>query len=130
MVVDTSAIIAIFNEEADYQKIASALSSPSTLCYISAASVLEAYIVTLNRKGVEAWSDIERLIEGAEIQTVSITEDVLSHAMEAYRRYGKGRHPAKLNFGDCFSYGLAKVMNEPLLFVGGDFTKTDIEAVL
>ena len=76
-----------------------------------------------------AWPDIENFIE-AELDIVSVTEEVLTYAIEGFRRYGKGRHPAKLNYGDCLAYGTAKALNLPMLFVGHDFSQTDIASVL
>ncbi len=128
MVIDTSAIIAVAGKEDGYQNIISAMLSSPRRC-ISSASVLEVYMVTLGRMGADAWPDIENFIE-AKLDIVSVSEEVLTHAIEGYRRYGKGRHPAKLNYGDCFAYGTAKALNFPLLFVGNDFSQTDIASAL
>ena len=75
-------------------------------------------------------ADLEALVERLRIEVVPFDQTQLAHAVDAFRRYGKGRHPAALNLGDCCSYGLAKALNEPLLFKGGDFAQTDVAAVL
>lgn len=74
-------------------------------------------------------SELRGFIERAAITTVPFTAEQLSIAIDAFRRFGKGRHPAELNFGDCFSYALAKATREPLLFKGNDFARTDIDQV-
>lgn len=73
---------------------------------------------------------MDALLTGFGIQIVAVTEDHARHAREAYRRYGRGNHPARLNLGDCFAYALAKARGEPLLFKGGDFSRTDVEAAI
>ena len=128
MVIDTSAIIAVSGKESGYKNLINAMLS-SQQRYISSASVLEVYLVTLGRMGAGAWPDIEHFIE-TELDTVPVSQEILTHAIEGFRRYGKGRHPAKLNYGDCFTYGTAKALDLPLLFVGDDFSQTDLTSVL
>jgi ribonuclease VapC len=87
---------------------------------------LEASIVLAARFGESADKELDILLHKADIETVSLTSEQTELAREAWKRFGKGRHAAALNFGDCFSYALAKSLGAPLLFVGDDFGKTDI----
>ena len=96
---------------------------------ISAATVVEATLVIESRYGPAGGRELDFLIAKAGLSIESVTAEQAEVAREAWRRYGKGRHSAGLNFGDCFSYALAKVTGEALLFKGEDFTKTDITAV-
>jgi ribonuclease VapC len=93
---------------------------------ISAATLLELNIVMINRHGVKAARMVDRLIQEARFQVESFTVQHAELAREAYARYGKGQQTAALNYGDCFSYALAKATGLPLLFKGRDFSKTDI----
>ena len=95
---------------------------------MSAVSFLEAAIVLESRSGAAAGHDLDAFLEAAEIELVPVTPDQARAARQAWRRFGKGNHPAGLNFGDCFSYALAESAREPLLFKGEDFARTDIEA--
>ena len=97
---------------------------------ISAASVFEAGIVLLRRYGPEALSDLQDLIEQSGLQIEPVTVEQAELALDAYQHFGKGRHNASLNFGDCFTYALAKAVGQPVLFKGNDFSQTDLEAVL
>ena len=128
MVVDTSALVAILLNEADAGVLASAIANaPKRL--ISAASALEAAIVIQCRKGADGAALLDDLLAAAGFEIVSLDEAQYRLARVAYQRFGKGRHPAGLNFGDCCSYALARHRNEPLLFKGNDFSKTDIAVV-
>ena len=93
---------------------------------ISAVSVLEAAMVLEGRKGDDAGSDLDLFLRRASIETVAFDPEQLLVARTAFRRFGKGRHAAGLNFGDCASYALAQWSGEPLLFKGSDFTATDV----
>lgn len=93
---------------------------------MSAAGLLEASMILHSRKGAEGVRDLELLIVRFRIEINPFTESQARIARVAFERYGKGRHPAKLNFGDCMAYGLAKETGEELLFKGTDFTRTDI----
>jgi len=128
MVVDTSAVLAILlaePEAADYAQFIE--DDPTPL--ISAASVFEAGIVLISRHGLEARVDLWDFIEQGGLQVEPVTAEQAELALDAYQRFGKGRHRAGLNFGDCFAYALCKVTGQPLLFKGKDFSQTDIATV-
>jgi ribonuclease VapC len=129
IVVDTSALIAIFDREPDAALYADAIAEADSPL-ISAATLLELHIVMLNRHGGRAGQIVDRLIQDAGFQIEHFTAQHLELAREAYVRYGKGRNGAGLNYGDCFSYALAKATGLPLLFKGSDFSKTDLVAAL
>ena len=94
---------------------------------MSAANFLEAAIVIESRGGPAAGAELDRFLETAGIALVDVSSEQVQAARRAWRRFGKGNHPAGLNFGDCFAYALAKSSGEPLLFKGEDFAQTDIE---
>ena len=127
MIVDSSAVLAILFGEADARRHASAIMAAYP-CRMSVANVLEASIALERRGGATAAHELDALLERAEIELVPVTVEHLEAARRAWRRFGKGNHPAALNFGDCFAYALAWTTGEPLLFKGGDFSQTDIEA--
>lgn len=127
MVVDTSVIVAILLMEPDRSELSRKLSRASSR-QLSSVSYMEAGMVLTSRFGATAEHEINHLLFTARIDVVSIGLSHAKLALEAFRHYGKGRHPAALNFGDCFSYALAKSAAETLLFKGGDFAKTDIPA--
>lgn len=126
MVVDTSALVAILKREEGWERLADALASASNR-RISAATLVEAGIVVHAMYGDHGERELDLLLSRARIETVAVTEEQSEIARSAFRRFGKGRHPAALNFGDCFSYALAATLDEPLLFVGNDFSRTDIQ---
>jgi ribonuclease VapC len=95
---------------------------------MSAASYLESAIIIDDRFGYEGARDLKLFLAEAEIAIEPVTLEQAEVAREAYRRFGKGNHPAALNFGDCFAYALARVTVQPLLFKGDDFSQTDVEA--
>ena len=127
MIIDTSAVLAVLLGEPDaehYEKtIASAL--PRRM---SVVGLLEAAIVLESRGGTAAADELDLFLQTAEIELAGVTAEQAQAARRAWRRFGKGNHPAGLNFGDCFAYALAETNNEPLLFKGEDFSRTDIEA--
>ncbi len=129
MVIDTSALLAILLAESDAEIFAEAIAR-ETQCFISAASILETHIVILNRYGEGGVSDLDFFVKRAGASIEPVTNDQLVFARRAYDLYGKGRHPACLNFGDCFPYALSKLTGNTLLFKGQDFSKTDIESAL
>jgi ribonuclease VapC len=96
---------------------------------VSAANLLEAALVIEARKGEPGGRELDALIQKAEVVVVPVDAEHVSEARRAYRRFGKGRHPAALNFGDLFAYALARTSGEPLLFKGEDFAKTDVSRV-
>ncbi|MPT24699.1 type II toxin-antitoxin system VapC family toxin [Ancylobacter polymorphus] len=128
MVIDTSAIIAIFFNEPDAALYRERIAEDSVRL-MSAATLVEAAMVIEARYGDTGGAELDLWLHKAEVEIVSVTDDHADQARRAWRRYGKGRHPAGLNYGDCFSYALAVLSGEPLLFKGADFAQTDIEAV-
>ena len=128
MVVETSAVLAILLEEPEAAEFAQLIEDAPTPL-ISAASVFEAGIVLLSRYGLEAWGDLQDFIEQGGLQVEPVTAEQAALAFEAYQRFGKGRHRAGLNFGDCFAYALCQATGQPLLFKGQDFSQTDIATV-
>jgi len=128
MVVDTSALIAILLQEPEAHTFAVALQNASVRL-VSAVSALEASIVIEARKGPSGGRDLDLLLHRANAELVAFTAEQSEIARNAYRKYGKGLHPAGLNFGDCCAYALAKVSGEPLLAKGADFPKTDVALV-
>ena len=127
MIVDTSAIVAILGDEPDASRIKAALAAAHPR-RMSVVNALEVTMVVESRGGSAAGADFERVMSRAHIETVPVTREQLASAQYAWRRFGKGNHPAGLNFGDCFAYALADVTREPLLFKGDDFARTDIQA--
>lgn len=126
MIVDTSALLAVLLREEDAGRFEAAIAA--TPCRMSAANVLEATMVLEGRGGTAAGRALDAFLTSAEVATAPITLEQLEIARDAWRRYGKGNHPAALNFGDCFAYALALATGEALLFKGNDFAQTDVEA--
>ncbi len=129
MIVDSSAILAILNCEPDAELYDEKIALAEN-CRISAANLLETAIVTESRGGLEAGNELDLFLESADIEVAPVTPRQVSTARRAWRRFGKGRHRAKLNFGDCFACALSATTGEPLLFKGNDFTQTDVNAAL
>ena len=129
MIIDTSAVLAILFAEDGAKRYADAMAS-AEVCLISAANYLEAGIVVDNQIGAAAGRQLDSLISRAEIQVEAVTREHADIARQAYLDFGKGNHPARLNFGDCFAYALSKTTGQPLLFKGADFAKTDVEIAL
>ena len=128
MVIDTSAIVAILFDEPERPQFAAAIDA-AALRLLSAATLVEATLVVEGRKGRRAEGMVDRFVEDAEIEVLPVTIEHAQLACEAFRAFGKGRHAAGLNLGDCFAYALAKASDEALLFKGDDFPKTDIVPV-
>jgi ribonuclease VapC len=127
MVIDTSVLIAILLGEEEAQSFARSIAAdPKRI--ISAFTALEAGIVIEAMKGEAGGRELDLLIHRVGIEIVPLNGEQFEVARAAWRAYGKGRHPAGLNIGDCCSYALAKVSGEPLLFKGNDFSQTDIAA--
>jgi len=126
MVIDTSAVVAILLGEPEAESLARAIAGdPQRL--ISAFTALEAGIVVEAKKGESAGRELDLLLHQARIEIVPVTAEQFEIARSAWRKYGKGRHPAGLNIGDCCSYALSKCAGEPLLFKGNDFSQTDVK---
>lgn len=129
MVIDTSALIAILTGEVDAERYEAAIAA-DPLRLISAATLLEASIVIEARLGEDAGRELDLLLHKARVEIVSVDANQIEIARDAFRRFGKGRHRAGLNYGDCFSYAAAVARGEGLLFKGDDFARTDVTAVL
>ena len=126
MIVDTSALIAILRDERDAMSYANAIAS-ATVRRLSAANYVETAAVIDASRDPIASRRFDDLVREAQFVIEPVTETQARIAREAYRDFGRGsRHPAGLNFGDCFAYALAKALNEPLLFKGDDFAHTDV----
>jgi ribonuclease VapC len=133
MFVDASALAAILLEEKDFPIFANRLDASDASC-ITPFVMMETGLAMMRELegGAEAAkADIQRLLRQFRINTVELTSEMILAALQAYERYGKGRsHPAKLNMGDCLSYGAARVLGVPLLYKGEDFAKTDVRSAL
>ncbi len=128
MIVDTSAVMAILLGESGAERYDEAIAE-APRCLISVVNFLEAAIVLESRSGAAAGQELDAFLEEAAIELAPVTFDQAQAARRAWRRFGKGNHPAGLNFGDCFAYALSESTGEPLLFKGRDFALTDIESV-
>jgi len=129
MIIDTSAIVAILRNESDAAFFARAIADASNR-RVSSVNYVEAAVVIDASGDPIASRRVDDFFKAARISIEAITQTHAQIARDAYRDFGKGSgHPAKLNFGDCFAYALAKDMNEPLLFKGNDFAHTDITSV-
>ena len=127
MILDTSALIAILRQEPEAERFAKAIEmDPEPK--ISAANYVEAAAVVYAARDARASRELDQLLSVAAVELSPVTARQAKLASEAYRDFGRGSgHPARLNFGDCFAYALAKDLGEPLLFKGTDFAKTDVE---
>jgi ribonuclease VapC len=125
MVIDTSALLAILQNEPERSAYNRAIELADTRT-LSTASFVELSMVIESRYGPEGTRDLDLFLSRANIELIPVSSDQAYVARQAFRQYGKGRHPAGLNFGDCFSYALAKSLGEPLLFKGNDFSQTDL----
>jgi len=125
VIIDPSVILAILNNEPERNDFIEAITKASSRD-MSTAGFVEASIVLENRYGYDGVRDFDLFLVKANIGLVPVDRKQATIARRAYKEYGKGRHPAGLNFGDCFSYALAKAKNDVLLFKGNDFSKTDV----
>ena len=125
MVVDSSAVLAILFNEAERDTFSDALADAGVRL-MSSVNALEAAVVVSSRKGSSGAMELDLLLHRSEFEVVPFTTDHFRLARDAYERYGKGRHPAGLNLGDCCAYALARHTGEPLLFKGDDFPRTDV----
>lgn len=128
--VDTSALVAIVLGEPDAERYASALTQHAGDIDVSTATLVETSIVLIARQGEAAADDLTRLLQLTGTNAVPVDAAQQHAAVAAWRRFGKGRHPAALNMGDCFAYALAKTGGTALLYKGNDFAQTDIPAAI
>ena len=126
MVIDTSALMAILSQEPTADRLMTAVAADRTRL-VSAATVVEASLVLMGRYGEAGDPPLDRLLRSIGAEVVPVGEEQVALARDGALRFGRGRHPAALDFGDCFSYALSMERGEPLLFVGDDFSKTDVE---
>ena len=129
MVLDTSALLALLLNEPEADAFRVAVEEDVTRL-VSAATLLEAALVIEARKGEAGGRELDLLVHKAEIHVVPVDGEHVAEARRAYRRYGKGRHAAGLNYGDVFAYALARTTGEPLLFKGDALARTDVRRVL
>ncbi len=129
MVIDTLALVAILTNEDDAEQLENAIDRDAVRM-ISVATVLETTIVLENRFGEAGTRELDLLIRRLPVDIRPVDCDQLEWARFAFQTYGRGRHPARLNFGDCFPYALSKITGEPLLYKGADFSQTDLASAL
>jgi ribonuclease VapC len=129
MVLDTSALITLLLDEPDAEAFRAALEDDATRL-VSAATLLETALVIEARKGDAGGRELDLLVHKAGAEIVPVDAEQVAEARRAYRRFGRGRHAAGLNFGDVFAYALARTSGEPLLFKGSDFARTDVARVM
>ena len=125
IVVDTSAIIAVLYREPGLDRFVRAIAEAES-CFLSAVGYFEAAMVLIGRSAPEAAMALDSFVERSAIELVPFDDEQAKQARDAFIRFGKGRHPAALNFGDCVSYALAQARGLPLLYKGDDFAKTDV----
>ncbi len=126
MVIDTSAVVAILLDEPERHRF-NELIEISARRFISAGTLIETALVIETRRGDIGRRALDAFLNEARFETIAVDSDQVTIARTAFRTYGRGRHRAGLNFGDCFAYALAKATGEPLLFTGADFARTDIQ---
>ena len=129
IVIDTSALMALLLQESDAEALLDA-AARAAVVHLSTASRLELGLVAESERHVIEATEVEQLLLALRVEVMPFDQHQLHWALEGWRRYGKGRHRAGLNLGDCFSYGLARALNAPLLFKGDDFAATDVAAAL
>jgi ribonuclease VapC len=125
MIVDSSALLAIIFREAGFEVIVKQMTEAKVML-VGTPTLAETGIVLHARLGEQSYGMLERLLDEFEIEEIAFGEIHWREAVEAFRRFGRGKHPAALNFGDCLTYAAARLCGEPLLFVGQDFSKTDL----
>lgn len=127
MVLDASAIVSILLQEPGFRALAEKINDADPVL-IGAPTVFEAAIVLENKKADQGGARLKAFLRDEDIEVIPFGEDHQRAALSAFLRFGKGRHPAQLNFGDCLAYAIADIADQPLLYVGDDFSKTDIKA--
>ena len=129
MVVDSSAVVAILQKERGWEALREAILAAER-CLMPAPTLVEAAMVFESRRGEAGARELDALLAAAGIEIAPFDRQQAALAREAFRRFGKRRHPANLNFSDCLAYAAAKRLGEPLLFTGEDFRRTDIAPAL
>lgn len=129
IVIDSSAVLAIFFDEPERSAFVDLISGDDEAC-MGAPNLLEASMIVEARQGKAGCRDLDELAGALELRIVPFDAAHVEAARDAFRRYGKGRHRAALNFGDCCAYGLARTLDAPLLFKGNDFSLTDVKRAL
>lgn len=129
MILDSSAVIAAIIEEAGHERLVEAIADAAEVA-IGAPTLVEIDMVMLGRFGLSGRALVGHFLERNGVIVLAFDEAHRHEAAEAFIRFGKGRHPAALNYGDCMTYAMAHLANRPLLFTGDDFAKTDIPAAI
>jgi len=127
VIVDSSALVAIVLREPGWERLVARLAAEDT-CAVGAPTLVETGLVLTAKMGKKAQAVLSRLVQETGLAIIPFAEEHWPLAIEAYARFGKGRHAAALNYGDCLTYAVARLAERPLLFVGDDFTKTDLPA--
>lgn len=128
MILDTSAIVTVLREEVGSQRVADEMAVAPSIA-VGAPTLVESAMVLTARLGLAGRTLLSRLMEEKDVAILSFTDQHWVAGFEAFHRFGKGRHPAALNFGDCLTYATARLAREPLLCIGDDFARTDLELV-
>lgn len=128
MIVDSSALIAVLLKETDHKRLVDALAAAPRVA-VGGPTLAETGMVLVSGLGISGKTLLARLVQEVQIDVISLGSGHWTVAVDAFAKYGKGRHPAALNFGDCLTYAVARVAAEPLLCVGDDFPRTDLELV-
>ncbi|HEY2949410.1 MAG TPA: type II toxin-antitoxin system VapC family toxin [Micromonosporaceae bacterium] len=128
MIVDSSALVAIILREPGHESVLDALADAAT-AGVGAPTLVETGIVLTARLGLPGKTLLARLVQEADLTVIGFTADHWSAAVDAYNRFGNGRHAADLNFGDCLTYAVAKLAGQPVLCLGDDFAQTDLTVV-
>jgi len=128
MILDSSSLLAIIFQESGYEGLLGRIEAAPVVA-VGAPTLAETGIVLEARLGTASHGMLERMLDELNVEEIAFGSLHWREAVDAFRRYGKGRHPAGLNFGDCLTYAAAYLSGEPLLFVGDDFAKTDVGVV-
>jgi ribonuclease VapC len=130
VIVDSSAIVAILLKEPGWEPLLDHIAAADPVPGVGAPTLVETGIVLAARLGIPGKTLLARFMQESGMRHIAFHADHWTVAIDAYLRYGKGRHPAALNFGDCITYAISRIADEPLLCIGDDFTKTDLPLVL
>jgi ribonuclease VapC len=129
VIVDSSAVVAVLLREPGWEPLLDRLAAADVAPGIGAPTLVETGIVLSARLGIPGKTLLARFVQESGLETVRFTDEHWPIAVDAYLRYGKARHPAALNFGDCLTYAVSRLAGEPLLCIGDDFSKTDLALV-